>query len=102
MTALVIFLLVSLPIFAATRNRRSRPQPHAAAPLVDRVAFLERRVAELQTTLDQLRGAAPKPAPAPEPARAPTPPAPPPTPAPTAPPRVVPAAPTREPRFDWG
>src|SRR5437870_4232252 len=39
MTALVILLLVGIAVYAGTRNRRSRPQRHAA-PLVERVAFL--------------------------------------------------------------
>src|SRR5438876_483714 len=69
MTALVILLLVGIAVYAATRNRRSRPQPHAT-PLVERVAFLERRVAELQAALDALRGTVPAPKPEPTPAAA--------------------------------
>jgi uncharacterized membrane protein len=100
MTALVLLLLIGIAVYAATRNRRSRPQLHPT-PLVDRVAFLERRVAELQAALDMLRGTAP--APEPEPTRKPTPPTPRPTPAPTTPPpRVAPPAPVRAPSFDWG
>src|SRR5437870_5415716 len=102
MTALVILLLVGIAIYAATRNRRSRPQPHAT-PLVDRVAFLERRVVELQTALDRLLGTAPGPAQEPEPAVTPTRPTPPPAPAPVPPPRIAPQAPVRStsPLFDW-
>ena len=110
MTALVILIVVGVVIYAATRNRRSRPQPHAT-PLVDRVDFLERRVSELQAALDTLRGAAPEPAPEPtrapaaqppRPMPAPTPPPPERTPAPTPAPRVAPSAPPRPPSFDWG
>src|SRR5256885_3753324 len=100
MTALVILLLVGIAIYAARRNRRSQPQSHQT-PLVHRVAFLERRVVELQTAVDRLLGTAPEPAPEPEPAA--TPPTPPPAPAPAPPPRVAPQAPVRStsPLFDW-
>src|SRR5947199_1506802 len=105
MTAFVILLLVGIAVYAGTRNRRSRPQPHAA-PLVDRVAFLERRVAELQAALDALRGTVPTPKPTPEPEPEPTPapapaPAPQRTPAPTPPRPAAAPAPAQGPSFDW-
>src|SRR5438132_12490422 len=106
MTAFVILLLVGIAVYAGTRNRRSRPQRHAA-PLVERVAFLERRVAELQAALEALRGTAPTPKPTPEPepeptrAPAPPPPAPQGTPAPTPPRPAAAPAPAHAPSFDW-
>src|SRR5438067_3462127 len=103
MTALILLLIVGVGIYAATRNRRPRPGVHAT-PLVDRVAFLERRVDELTLVLDTLRtGARPvaKPAPPePEPEPVVVPPRPEPA-RPMAPPRPAPA-PSRVRSFDWG
>ena len=101
MTALILLLIVGVGIYAATRNRRPRPGVHAT-PLLDRVAFLERRVDELTLVLDTLRtGARPvaKPAP-PEPEPVVVPPRPEPA-RPMAPPRPAPA-PSRVRSFDWG
>ena len=105
MTALVILLLVGIAVYAGTRNRRSRPQRHAA-PLVERVAFLERRVAELQAAVDALRGTVPTPKPTPEPEPEPTrapapPPAPQRTPAPTPPRPAAAPTPAHARSFDW-
>src|SRR5947207_5059321 len=102
MTALVILLLIGIAVYAAARNRRSRPNVQPT-PLVDRVAFLERRVDELVLALDKLRvGAAPvaKPAPPePEPERTPAPVVPRPRPEPR--PVTTPVAPPRPRSFDW-
>src|SRR5438874_4200074 len=101
MTALILLLIVGVGIYAATRNRRPRPGVHAT-PLLDRVAFLERRVDELTLVLDTLRTSArpvAKPAP-PEPEPVVVPPRPEPA-RPMAPPRPAPA-PSRVRSFDWG
>src|SRR5438874_3421812 len=102
MTALILLLVVGVIIYAATRNRRTRPDVHAT-PLVDRVALLEGRVDELTLALDRLRpGATPaaKPEPPkPEPEPTPTPTVVRPRPEPPLLPRPVPA---RVRSFDWG
>src|ERR671930_2048675 len=104
MTALIVLLILGGIVWAATRSRRPST-PLGATPLVDRVAFLERRVLELQHAIDQLRGGAapePKPLPEPEPApvRATTPPPPPPPRRPSVP--APEPRPARAPSFDWG
>ena len=104
MTALIILLILAGIVWAATRTRRASA-PLGATPLVDRVAFLERRVVELQHAIDQLRGgAAPEPEPLPEPEPAPvratTPPPPPPPRRPSVP--APEPRPARAPSFDWG
>src|SRR5436309_9769460 len=84
MTGLVIILLVVGAVYFASRHRRSAPEV-SATPLVARIEILERRVQELQFSLDRLRmSSAParRPAPAPEPT-------PPPRPQPVAPPPPV-------------
>src|SRR5436309_5259102 len=104
MTTLVVLLILGVIVYAATRKSRSRA-PLGPTPLVERVAFLERRVAELQDAVEKLRRgteAAPAPEPAPQPERAPAPPPrPAAAPAPTLPPPVPQPAPAPGPSFDW-
>jgi uncharacterized membrane protein len=108
MTTLIVLLILGVIVYAATRKPRSRDSL-SPTPLADRVAFLERRVAELQEAVDRLRRGAPEPTPepeaAPEPPPAPEPaPAPEPTPAPAAPPPMEwqpSPRPVRAPSFDW-
>src|SRR5438105_697344 len=105
MTTLVVLLILGIVVYGATRRRRSRA-PLGATPLVDRVAFLERRVVELQDAVDKLRRqerAAPQPAPAPEPGAEPAPASPAASePEPTMPPPLE-WRPSRRPApsFDW-
>ena len=105
MTTLVVLLILGIVVYGATRRRRSRA-PLGATPLVDRVAFLERRVVELQDAVDKLRRqerAAPQPAPAPEPEAEPAPASPAASePEPTMPPPLE-WRPSRRPApsFDW-
>src|SRR2546423_49499 len=101
MTALILLLVVGVVIYAATRNRRSRPDVHPT-PLVDRVALLERRVDELTLALDRLSPGA-------TPAAKPEPPKPEPEPTPTVvrprpepPPPLPRPVPSRVRSFDWG
>src|ERR671937_785278 len=100
MTTLLVLLILGVIVYAVTRKPRSAA-PLGQTPLVDRVAFLERRVAELQNAVESLRRGE-QPAPAREPQRAPQPK---PTPPPTAPAAARPApAPRVErpaPAFDW-
>jgi len=97
-----VLLILALVAYMITRPSA----PTATAPdLHSRVAFLERRVLELQDAVDKLRGtsrpaAEPKPAPARAAAPAPRPVAPPPRPAPPKPRPATPPAATRA--FDWG
>src|ERR671936_1157841 len=102
MTTLLVLLILGVIVYAVTRKPRSAA-PLGQTPLADRVAFLERRVAELQNAVESRRRGE-QPAPAREPQRAPQPkPTPPPTapaaarPAPAPAPRVERSAPA----FDW-
>jgi Predicted membrane protein (DUF2339) len=102
MTTLLLLLILGVIVYAATRRPRSRA-PLSPTPLAERVAFLERRVLELQDAIDKLRQAerpAPRPAPKPAPAATREPaPAPPPL-----RPRVEPPpapSPAPAPSFDW-
>src|SRR5438105_11631616 len=102
MTALILLLVVGAILYAATRNRRRRADV-SPTPLVDRVAFLERRVDELTLALDKLRPGAASSA-RPEPPK----PKPEPTPAPAIvlprpePPLLPRPVPSRVRSFDWG
>src|SRR5919108_2459565 len=115
MTTLLVLLILGVVVYAATRKPRSRAHL-SPTPLADRVAFLERRVGELQEAVDKLRRGEepapalepkfePAPAPTPAPAPEPTPPAaaePEPTlPPPTLPPPLPPRPPAAH-SFDWG
>src|SRR5919204_719304 len=88
MTTLLLLLILGVIVYAATRKPRSNASL-SPTPLADRVAFLERRVVELQDAVDKLRrgeqpAPAPEPEPEPEPAAAPEP-----RPAPAPPPPVA-------------
>src|ERR671936_2748898 len=103
MTTLLVLLILGVIVYAVTRKPRSAV-PLGQTPLVDRVAFLERRVAELQNAVESLRRGE-QPAPAREPQRAPQRAPTPPPPTPPAPARPEPALPRRlerpAPAFDW-
>ena len=104
MTTLLVLLILGVIVYAVTRKPRSAA-PLGQTSLVDRVAFLERRVAELQNAVESLRRGE-QPAPAREPQRAPQPkPTPPPPPTAPAAARPAPAPPPRverpAPAFDW-
>jgi uncharacterized membrane protein len=96
MTALIVILILGGVVYFAARRPKGTAQA-SAAPLVDRVEYLERRVVQLQDAIDKLRGPALAAQPA---APAPEPPAPP-RPAAPQPPRLAEPAPAHEPAFDW-